>query len=339
MQRLQNRRWVLAKRPTGEPKDDDFRLESVSVPELVTGEVLVENLWLSIDPYMRGRMNDAKSYAKPVNLGEVMVGGTVARVLNSNTSAVKPGELVTTYGGWQQYAVIKADPVSVRRIAKDGIPPSAYLGVAGMPGQTAYFGLIRVGKPKPGETVVVSSAAGAVGSVVGQVAKILGCKVVGIAGGPEKCGWVRDVCGFPCVDYKTGDLPAALRTACPQGIDVYFENVGGPVLDAVAPLLNDGARVPICGIIALYNATGPVKTPFDVLTAHPKKPEHRFFVVSEWIAEFPEATHKLAEWVLAGRLKYREHVMEGLEQAPAALRDVLNGKNSGKMLVKIKDPG
>jgi NADPH-dependent curcumin reductase len=338
MDTLHNRRLVLARRPQGEPKDDDFLLETSPVPELQDGEVLLKNLWLSIDPYMRGRMNDAKSYAKPVEIGEVMVGGTIAEVVRSKAKGYQRGDLVSAYGGWQEYQVSQAEPPRLLKIDAQRIPAEVYLGAAGMPGQTAYFGLTEVGRPKPGETVVVSSAAGAVGSVVGQLAMMLGCKVVGIAGGPEKCGWVRDRCGFACVDYKAGDLPGALRAACPDGVDIYFENVGGPVLDAVAPLLNDGARVPICGIISLYNASGPQKTPFDVLAAHPKKPEHRFFVVTEWADRAAEVSRKLAGWVEEGKLAYRHDIVSGLLQAPAALRGVLAGRNTGKMLVKLADP-
>ena len=336
----QNRRIVLNCRPVGEPMEQDFRLETVSVPGPAQGEMLVKILWLSLDPYMRGRMNDVRSYARPVQLGEVMVGGTVSQVVESNIPEYSAGDIVCAHHGWQEYAIARPGKATVKvdpRLA----PVSTAVGVLGMPGQTAYFGLLRVGRPQPGETVVVSAAAGAVGSAVGQIAKIHGCRAVGVAGGPKKCDHVVNELGFDaCVDYKAGHLKEDLAAACPDGIDVYFENVGGPVLDAVIPLLNDGARVPICGFISAYNQVeyDPGKTPLGVLGALPKPPEHRFFLVSEWIEEFPEAIAQMARWLHAGKLKYRETIVTGLENAPRAFLGLLRGENLGKQLVKVADP-
>lgn len=334
-----NRRIVLAKRPVGEPDESCFRIETAPVEHVGDGQVLLRTLWLSVDPYMRGRMNDARSYAKPVGVGEVMVGGTVCEVVESHAPAFAVGDVVVGYTGWQDYAVARGDAPRFYKVDATLAPISTALGVLGMPGHTAYFGLLRVGQPKPGETVVVSAAAGAVGSAVGQIAKLHGCRAVGIAGGPDKCAIVRDEFGLDaCVDYKTPTFAADLRAACPRGVDVYFENVGGAVLDAVAPLLNDGARVPVCGFISGYNATGPVRTPFEVLAAHPKKPVHRFFLVSEWMNEVPDAVRQLGAWLREGKLRYRETIVDGLENAPKAFRGLFEGRNVGKMLVRVAEP-
>ncbi len=317
----------------------DFALEVKPVPEPGEGQMLVKVLWLSLDPYMRIRMNEAEGYAPPVGLGKLMVGGTVDQVVQSNIPEYRPGDVVLGYSGWQQYAVCGARGVS--RIDPSLGPISTALGVLGMPGQTAFFGLQRLGKPRPGETVVVSAAAGAVGSVVGQIAKILGCRAVGIAGGRAKCAYVRNELGFDaCVDYKAGNLEKDLRAACPYGIDVYFENVGGKVLEAVIPLLNKGARVPICGFVSLYNAKQGerVKTPFEILGALQNPPEHRFFVIFEFASEYAEATAQLAQWLKQGKLKYRETIVKGIENAPAAFIGLLRGENLGKQLVQVAEP-
>jgi NADPH-dependent curcumin reductase CurA len=333
---MQNHRVVLASRPEGEPQLSNFRVETTSLPDVPPGRILVKNLYLSIDPYMRGRMSDRQSYAKPVGIGEVMVGGTVSRVVESKAPGTKVGDLVVGYGGWQDYAVFDPTGQGVLRIPSD-LPPSTALGVAGMPGATAYFGLLKIGEPKPGETVVVSAASGAVGSVVGQIAKILGCRAVGVAGGPAKCEYVTEQLGFDaCIDHRSPSMAEELKRACPEGIDVYFENVGGKVLEAVAPLLNAGSRVPICGFISQYNEQDPV-SPFTVLGALPNPPVHRFFLVWEWPDEYPAAVEKLAGWVREGKLKYTEDVTEGLEQAPRALIGVLRGENFGKKIIKL-DP-
>ncbi|HEX3594539.1 MAG TPA: NADP-dependent oxidoreductase [Polyangiaceae bacterium] len=332
---MQNRRIVLASRPEGEPQLSNFRIETASLPDVPSGRVLVRNTYLSIDPYMRGRMSDRASYAKPVGIGEVMVGGTVGRVVESSAKGVGKGDLLVGYGGWQEYAVLNPEDVSVLPVPSD-LPPSAALGVAGMTGATAYLGLLKIGQPKPGETVVVAAASGAVGSVVGQIAKLEGCRAIGIAGGREKCEFVTKEFGFDaCLDHRSPTLAQELRAACPNGIDVYFENVGGKVLEAVAPLLNDGARVPICGFISQYNEQDPV-TPFTVLGALPKPPVHRFFLVWEWPEEYRSTIDQLVRWVEDGRLRYSEDVSEGLEQAPQALIDVLTGKNFGKKVVKLE---
>lgn len=331
-----NRRWVLASRPTGEPSADDFRLESGAVPEPAQGQMLVQNLYLSIDPYMRGRMSDRASYARPVEIGELMVGGTLGRVITSKAPSYRESELVVGYGGWQDYALFTAADLQVMKADPD-LPPTTALGVCGMPGVTAYFGLLKVGQPKAGETVVVSAASGAVGSIVGQLARLQGCRAVGIAGGPTKCQYVTEELGFDaCVDHRAPGLAERLRAACPAGIDVYFENVGGPVLEAVAPLLTRGARVPICGFISQYNADDPV-TPFSVLGALPEPPFHRFFLVWEWPDEYAHAASQLAAWVKEGKLRYREDISHGLSQAPNALRAVLRGENFGKKIVRLAE--
>jgi NADPH-dependent curcumin reductase CurA len=334
---VMNRRIVLASRPAGEPTPENFRLEAdLPVPEPASGQILVKNLALSIDPYMRGRMSDRPSYARPVGIGEVMVGGTVGRVVKSAADGYKPGDLAVGYGGWQDHALFGASDRQVMRVDAS-LPMSTALGVCGMPGVTAYLGLLKLGEPRARETVVVSAASGAVGSVVGQIAKQKGCRVVGVAGGPAKCGYVTGDLGFDaCIDHRAPGMPDALRTACPRGIDVYFENVGGKVLEAVVPLLNAGARVPICGFVSQYNAEEPV-SPFTVLGALPTPPFHRFFVVWEWPEEYPAAVTALTAWVKEGKIRYREDISEGLAEAPRALIGVLRGQNFGKKIVRIDD--
>ena len=306
------------------------------MPEPGAAQMLVKNLYLSVDPYMRGRMSDRASYARPVGIGEVMVGGTVARVVTSNAEGYAAGDIVVGYGGWQDYSLFKADDRQVMKV-DPSLSISTALGVCGMPGVTAYFGLLKLGEPKPGETVVVSAASGAVGSVVGQMAKLLGCRAVGVAGGPAKCSYVTSELGFDaCVDHRAPGMGEALRAACPKGIDVYFENVGGKVLEAVAPLLNDGSRVPLCGFISQYNEENPV-TPFTVLGALPNPPVHRFFLVWEWPEEYPAAVAQLVQWVKDGKLRHREDIVDGLARAPEALIGVLRGDNFGKKLVRIEE--
>jgi hypothetical protein len=265
-----------------------------------------------------------------------MVGGTVGRVVKSSAEGYAAGDIVVGYGGWQDYALFDASDRQVMKVDVS-LPISTALGVRGMPGVTAYFGLLKLGEPKPGETVVVSAASGAVGSVVGQIAKQKGCRVVGVAGGPAKCGYVTSDLGFDaCIDHRAPGMADALRTACPKGIDVYFENVGGKVLEAVAPLLVAGARVPICGFVSQYNEQDPV-TPFTVLGALPTPPFHRFFLVWEWPDEYPAAVAALTAWVKEGKIRYREDVSDGLEEAPRALIGVLSGQNFGKKVVRIAD--
>lgn len=341
MKELMNRKILLNSRPSGEPVEENFRLETSSVTEPEDGEVLLKVLWLSLDPYMRGRMNDAESYAPPVKLGEVMTGEAVCQVLRSKSSNYSEGEFVAGHLGWQEFVTIKGGSSRLRKVNPAFGPVSTALGILGMTGLTAYFGLLRVGKPNPGETVVVSAASGAVGSVVGQIAKIKGCRVVGVAGGKIKCDYIVNELGFDeAVNYKAGNLDADLKKACPKGIDVYFEGVGGAVLHAVVPLLNKGARVPICGFISQYNATSTTKVeyPTDVLGALADPPGHRFFLVGEWIDEFEETVEILAGWLKEGKLKYRESIVDGIENAPRAFIGLLRGENFGKQLVKISEP-
>lgn len=339
MTKRTNRRFVMAKRPVGEPTDDCFELQELPVPELGGGQILVEAHYLSLDPYMRGRMRDMKSYTDPLQVGEVITGETAGVVVESRSDRFAVGDTVTAHQGWQTLYALDADDASITRVDTRLAPLPAWLGVVGMPGRTAFFGLQRVGKPVAGETLVVSAASGAVGSVVGQLGKILGLRVVGVAGGREKCDFCTEELGFDaCVDYKAGSLDADLTSACPGGIDIYFENVGGAVTRAVAALLNEGARVPICGFVSLYNSEGELEeleTPFTVFGGLANPPEHRFFLVGEWQAEALDASRELADHIRAGRLKYRESISEGFETAPAAFRGLLAGKNFGKQLVKI----
>jgi NADPH-dependent curcumin reductase CurA len=341
MSERQNRQIVLERRPVGEPREDDFKLVTTTIANPGEGEMLLKTLWLSLDPYMRGRMNDAKSYAPPVRLGGLMVGGTVSQVLASKIPEYQAGDVVSGNHGWQEFAIGRPGDDRLDKVDPDLAPISTAVGVLGMPGFTAYFGLLRVGKPQAGETVVVSAAAGAVGSAVGQIAKIKGCRAVGVAGGKAKCDHVVGELGFDaCVDYKAESFEADLRAACPDGIDVYFENVGGAVPDAVVPLLHQGSRVPICGFISAYNARSrsEVRSPLEVLGALESPPIHRFFLVMEWIGEYPEAIATLAGWIKEGKLEYRESIAEGLENAPRAFIGLLRGENLGKQLVKIADP-
>ena len=287
-----NRQLLLDKRPTGMPEDNCWKMNEEKISSLQNNEILVKVNYLSIDPYMRGRMNDSRSYAAPAKIGEPMTGETAGEVIISNSKLFNVGDLVCAHKGWQTFIKVKDTDPAIFKVPETNINLSAFLGTLGMPGRTAYFGLNRVGKPKHGETLVVSAASGAVGAVVGQLGKIYGCKVIGIAGGPEKCSYVKDVLKFDnCLDYKTGNLENALKDACSSGIDIYFENVGGEVSRAIAPLLNKGSRVPICGFISQYNAEDMLKveTPFHVFGKIKPKPEHRFFVVTEWMNEWEYA--------------------------------------------------
>ena len=335
-----NKRVLFAKRPLGEPDDDCFKIDEVEIPALGPNEILIKTCWLSLDPYMRGRMNDMKSYTEPMQIGDVMTGESTGIVEQSNSDKWQVGDRLAAHMGWQTYIVAKGDDARLMKVDLDNGSLSAHLGVVGMPGRTAYFGLTEVGKPKAGETLVVAAASGAVGSAVGQIAKILGLRAIGIAGGSEKCRYVKEELQFDdCLDYKSGNLDDKLSVACPDGIDLYFENVGGDVTKAVAPQLNQGARVPICGYISNYNDEDITKaeTPFHILKQLEHVPEHRFFVVYEWQDRYDEATRQLGEWIKEGHLKYRESVGEGLENAPELFRGLLRGKNFGKQLVKIAE--
>jgi NADPH-dependent curcumin reductase CurA len=334
------RRIVLASRPAGEPKASDFRLEEFPLPQPGPGEMLLRTKWLSLDPYMRGRMSDAPSYAKPVGIDEVMEAGTVSEVVASSNDKYQKGDVVLSHTGWQTHAL--SNGAGLRKLDPALAPVSTALGVLGMPGMTAYTGLLVIGQPKAGETVVVSAASGAVGSAVGQIARIKGARAVGIAGGAEKCRYVKDELGFDeCVDHRAADFAERLKAACPKGIDVYFENVGSPVWDAVFPLLNAFARVPVCGLIAQYNMTelppGPNRVPQLFRAVLTKRLTIRGFIVTDFAAHFNDFIRDMPQWVKEGRIKYREDIAEGLENAPAAFMGMLKGKNFGKQLVRIAE--
>jgi hypothetical protein len=327
-----NRQVRLKSRPAGMPAADNFDLVDEPRPAPADGEVLRRTIYLSLDPYMRGRMSDAPSYAAPVAVGGLMCGHTVSQVVESRHPAFAPGDYVAGYDGWQTCAV--SDPKDLRKL-DPRLPLTSAIGVLGMPGMTAYIGLLHVAEPKAGETVVVSAASGAVGSVVGQLARIHGCRAVGIAGSEEKCRYVVDELGFDaCVNYKDGDLVEALRAACPGGIDVDFENVGGAVLAAVLRLLNRGARVSLCGLISEYNATedrgGPSLRPFLVHRA-----TLRGFIVSDHYDRFGDFLKEVAPLVRDGTIKYREDIVDGLDAAPSALIGLFEGRNFGKMIVRV----
>lgn len=337
---IKNTQVLLAKRPLGEPADECFEFREIAIPDLADKQILIQVCWLSLDPYMRGRMHDAKSYADPLQLGDVITGESAGIVIQSTSPDFLEGDRVAAHMGWQSHLVANADDPRLMKLDVNIGSLSAHLGVLGMTGRTAYFGLTEVGKPQSGETLVVAAASGAVGSVVGQIAKIKGLRAVGIAGGPEKCRYVREELQFDaCIDYKADNFVAELAKACPDGVDIYFENVGGDVSKAVAALLNPGARVPICGYVSNYNDADISKseTPFHILKALEVVPEHRFFVVTEWRERWEEATRQLGKWVDDGSLKYRESIGEGLENAPRYFRGMLKGKNFGKQLIKVAD--
>lgn len=329
----QNRQIVLKSRPEGLPTPANFALVESPMPEPGDHEVLIRILWLSLDPYMRGRMAAAKSYAAPVPIGGVMVGGTVGRVLASRDPRFGAGDLVVGPGGWQEYAAVQAR--AARKVDPTVAPVSTALGVVGMPGMTAYVGLLDIGQPRAGETVVVSAASGAVGSVVGQIAKIKECRAVGIAGGSKKCEYVVKTLGLDaCVDRRAPNFAEALAAACPDGVDVYFENVGGAVQEAVWPLLNEFARIPICGLIAQYNDAVPRPGP-NFRSVLSKRLTVRGFIVGDHASRWDDFFRDVSAWVLDGRIKYREDIVEGLERAPEAFIGQLQGRNFGKLLVRV----
>lgn len=327
-----NKAWTLASRPSGWVTEDNFKLVESEVPKPKAGEVLVRNQWLSLDPYMRGRMNDTKSYVPPVQIGEVMVGQTAGVVVESKHPGFKPGDAVLA-GGWQLYSCMQGD--ELLKVDASRMRLSYYLGVLGMPGMTAYFGLKEIGAPQVGETVVVSAASGAVGSVAGQLAKIAGCRVVGIAGGPEKCDYVVKELGFDaCIDYKAGNLSRHLREACTKSVDVLFESVGGEILDTLLRMMNLHSRVILCGMISEYNATEPYayKNMRAVLVNRIKL---QGMIVFDWQARYGEGVKALADYLAQGKLKYRESVVEGIENAPKGFIALFKGGNFGKQLVKL----
>jgi len=328
-----NRQILLASRPQGPVTENNFRLVEQPIPEPADGEVLIRNEWLSLDPYMRGRMNDVKSYVPPAELSAVMVGQTVGEVLQSRHPQFKPGMKVLTPLGWQLHGVAKGSDLTT--IDTTSVPASYYLGILGMPGMTAWFGLNEIGKPKSGETLVVSAASGAVGSVVGQLAKIAGCRVVGIAGGAAKCDYVTGELGFDaCIDYKAGRVFDDLRAACPAGVDVCFENVGGEILDTTLRLMNRFSRVVVCGLIAEYNAAQPYGYT-RLRSVLVNRIKMQGMIVFDWKDRYAEAREALARHVIAGKLKYRESVIVGLENAPRGLIGLLKGENFGKQLVRL----
>jgi NADPH-dependent curcumin reductase len=333
----------LASRPVGEPQDSDFDVVTAELPEVGEGQVLLRTVYLSLDPYMRGRMSAAKSYAKPVEVGDVMVGGTVCEVLESRAPNRAAGDLVLAFAGWQTHAVV--DARHTRRLDPAAAPVSTALGVLGMPGFTAYAGLLEIGRPQPGETVVVAAATGPVGSAVGQIARVKGARAVGIAGGPEKCRALTEEFGFDAaVDHRSPTFREELEAATPDGVDVYFENVGGPVTDAVVRRLNKFARIPVCGLVSGYNATeappGPDRLPAFLSRILTLSLTVRGFIQDEFVpTRHDDFLRDMTGWVRDGSVRYREDVVDGLERAPEAFRGLLAGRNFGKLLVQVgEDP-
>ena len=335
----QNRRLILAARPNGEPDAQTLRMDITAVPNPAPGQMLLRTEYLSLDPYMRGRMSDAPSYAAPVAVGAVMEGGTVAQIITSDVAGFAPGDWVLSFNGWQDYAL--SDGTGVTNLGTDPAHPSWALGIMGMPGFTAWAGLTQIGVPKPGEVVCVAAATGPVGATVGQIAKLMGCRVVGIAGGPEKCAHAVNTLGFDaCIDHKSADFAANLKQAAPKGIDVYFENVGGAVFDAVVPLLNTGARIPLCGLVSGYNATGLPDTP-DRLgwmmgqVLRKRLTIRGFIIFQDFGPLYPQFAKAMSEWLAAGKMRYIEEMIEGLEAAPQAFIGLLRGENFGKRVVHV----
>ncbi|RCX04208.1 MULTISPECIES: NADP-dependent oxidoreductase [Kosakonia] len=334
-----NRRWVLASRPHGAPVAENFRLEEDAIATPGEGQVLLRTVFLSLDPYMRGRMSDAPSYSPPVKIGEVMCGGTVSRVVKSQHPDFAEGDWVLGYSGWQDYDISGGE--GLVKLGDNPPHPSWSLGILGMPGFTAYMGLLDIGQPKSGETLVVAAATGPVGATVGQIAKIKGCRVVGVAGGSEKCRHAVDVLGFDhCIDHHAEDFAEQLAAACPQGIDIYFENVGGKVFDAVLPLLNTSARIPLCGLVSGYNATdlpaGPDRIPLLMATLLKKRIRLQGFIIGQdYGHRIHEFQQEMEQWIRQEIIQYREQLIEGLENAPDAFIGLLEGKNFGKVVVQI----
>jgi hypothetical protein len=334
----QGRRFVLAARPQGEPRPSDFRLERFEVPRPGDGQLLLRTLYLSLDPYMRGRMNDAKSYVPPLALGETMAGEVVAQVVESKRDGFAAGDTVLAFSGWASHAL--SDGEGVRKVDPQDAPLETRLGVLGMPGFTAYAGLREIGRPQPGETLVVAAASGPVGSLVGQLAQRAGARTVGIAGGERKCAYLRDELRFDAViDHHADDFAEQLAKACPDGIDVYFENVGGPVWQAVFPLLNPFARVPVCGLVADYNGSAPVQNGIGVPELMrgilSRKLTIRGFINHDLKQYFPDFLREVMPWVRDGSIKHREDIVDGLENAPQAFIGLLKGANFGKLLVRV----
>ncbi len=342
MQSIENRQFTLASRPHGAPTDENFTLKTVQLPALEQGDVLLRTIYLSLDPYMRGRMSDAKSYAEPVAIGEVMVGATVCQVEQSKNDQFTQGEWVLAYTGWQEYAIVKGD--GLMSLGHAPSKPSYALGIMGMPGFTAYMGLLDIGAPQEGETVVVAAATGPVGATVGQIAKLKGCKVVGVAGGSDKCQYAVDKLGFDtCIDHRADDFAEQLNKACDKGIDVYYENVGGKVFDAVLPLLNTAARIPLCGLVSQYNATelpqGPDRLGMlmgQLLTKRIKM--QGFIIFDDYGHRYDEFAADMQTWLSEGKIHYREHLVDGFENTLNAFNDMISGKNFGKTVVQVNQP-
>ena len=334
-----NRQVCLAARPNGSPLATDFDIASTPIPSISDGEVLLRCVYLSLDPYMRGRMSDAKSYAAPLEIGEVMLGATVSRVAESKHADYKVGDWVLSYSGWQDYEVSNGEGLTA--LGDNPTQPSYALGIMGMPGFTAYMGLLDIGKPKAGETLVVAAATGPVGATVGQIAKIKGCRIVGVAGSDEKCKHAVETLGFDvCINRKADDFADQLKAACHDGIDIYYENVGGKVLDGVLPLLNTSARVPVCGLISRYSATslpdGPDRLSMLMAMILVKRLTVRGFIVfDDYGKESPEFAKDMTGWLQEGKVKYKEQIVDGLENAPEAFMGMLQGKNFGKVVIRI----
>ena len=340
MNTLTNRRIVLAARPQGAPQSSDFSMISEPVPDLGEGEIISRTIYLSLDPYMRGRMNEGKSYAAPVEIGETMCGGTVSQVLKSNNPEFAKDDYILTYDGWQEYAV--SDGKGARKLDPTQAPISTAVGVLGMPGMTAYMGLLEIGQPQSGETVVVAAATGAVGSNVGQIARLKGCRVVGIAGSTEKCEFALNQLGFDaCINYKDAGFRDSLKTACPEGIDVYFENVGVMVFEAIIPLLNFQSRIPVCGLIAHYNDTelpsGPNVLPKLMRMVLTQRVTIQGFIVSDFSNKQGAFLRDMSKWIADGKIKYKEDIVEGLDNAVGAFQGLLEGNNFGKLLIQVSE--
>lgn len=335
-----NKQWLLNSRPHGEPVLDNFKLVETPIPEPGEGEMLLKTIYMSLDPYMRGRMNDTKSYAAKAELGDPMSGTGVSVVVKSNIPAFKEGEYIVSQTCWQSHSI--SNGVGVMKVDPANAPISTGVGILGMPGLTAYVGLLDIGQPKEGETVVVSAASGAVGSIVGQIAKIKGARVIGVAGSPDKCAYVKDELGFDeCLNYKDEGFAEKLAEVCDKGIDVYFENVGGAVFDAVWPLMNDFSRMPVCGRIANYNMTGdpdgPNKLPAFFGQVLVKRITLRGFISFDHYDRFPDVVRDMGEWIRTGQVKYKEDIVQGIENAAEAFLGLLKGKNFGKLLVQVSE--
>lgn len=336
-----NRRYVLAQRPQGMPSDQDFRLEKAAQPEPEQGQVLLRTLYLSLDPYVRGRLDDVPSYSPPLAIGDVICGGTVCRVEQSLHPDYQAGDLVLAYTGWQDYAL--SDGEGLQKLDANMAHPSYALGLLGMPGFTGYMGLTDIGNPQVGETVVVAAATGAVGSVVGQVAKLRGCRTVGIAGGVEKCRYAVEKLGFDvCIDHRAADFAHQLKQACDKGIDVYYENVGGAVFDAVLPLINTKARIPVCGMISQYNGHHSDhqqdRLPLLMSTILKKRMRVEGFIISQDYGDrYPEFYAQMSTWLAQGKIVFKEDIVDGLENSITAFQGLLSGKNFGKLIIKVAE--